>query len=81
MASNKVLELSLTGLDQHLQLNGNLLIPYQILHFFKRSQSHFLFVLVHVDDIIITGSSPQMIQQVISNLQSTFALKDFGELN
>ncbi|KAH9736625.1 retrovirus-related pol polyprotein from transposon RE1 [Citrus sinensis] len=49
--------------------------------FFKKVQSHLLLVLVYVDDIIVTGSSSCLIQQVISNLQSTFALKDLGELN
>ena len=49
--------------------------------FFKRVQGHLLLVLVYVDDIIVTGSSTCLIQQVISNLQSTFALKDLGELN
>ncbi|KAH9800494.1 retrovirus-related pol polyprotein from transposon RE1 [Citrus sinensis] len=49
--------------------------------FFKRTQGHLLLVLVYVDDIIITGSSPQLVQQAIINFQSAFALKDLGALN
>lgn len=40
-----------------------------------------LLILVYADDIIITGSNAQLIQQVIDNLESTFALKDLSELN
>lgn len=36
---------------------------------------------MYVDDIIITCSNAQLIQQVIDNLESTFALKDLSELN
>lgn len=49
--------------------------------FFKRVQGYLLLILVYVDDIIITGSNAQLIQQVIDNLKSTFALKDLSELN
>ncbi|KAH9661600.1 retrovirus-related pol polyprotein from transposon RE1 [Citrus sinensis] len=49
--------------------------------FFQRTQGHLLLVLVYVDDIIVTGSDSIQIQQVINNLQSTFALKDLGELH
>ena len=34
-----------------------------------------------MDDIIVTGSNYQLVQQVILNMQKTFALKDLGELN
>lgn len=40
-----------------------------------------LLLLVYVDDIVITGSNLLLVAQVISDLQSTFALKDLGELN
>ncbi|KAH9754624.1 retrovirus-related pol polyprotein from transposon RE1 [Citrus sinensis] len=49
--------------------------------FFKSTQGHLLLVLVYVDDIIITGSNPQLVQQTITNFQSVFALKDLGALN
>ena len=34
-----------------------------------------------MDDIIVTGSDSAQIQQVITNPQTTFALKDLGELH
>ena len=49
--------------------------------FYKWENGHILLVLVYVDDIIVTGSSYQLVQQVILNMQKTFALKDLGELN
>lgn len=49
--------------------------------FLKRVYHHHLLVLVYVDNIIVTGSSSHLIQQVITDLQSTLALKDLGELN
>ena len=49
--------------------------------FFKRTQGHLLLILVYVDDIIIAGSNSQLVQQIITNFQSTFALKDLGALN
>ena len=38
-------------------------------------------MLVYVDEIIITSSSSDKVQQVIQDMQKTFALKDLGELN
>ena len=40
-----------------------------------------LIVLVYVDDIIVTGSSPVLIQQLIHKLHSLFALRDLGQLS
>jgi len=38
-------------------------------------------MLVYVDDILITGSSPTLVQQIISNLNGHFSLKQLGELD
>ena len=46
-------------------------------HFGKTST---LVVLVYVDDIIITGSSPSMVHNLIQKLNSTFSLRDLGNL-
>ncbi|GAA0185651.1 transmembrane signal receptor [Lithospermum erythrorhizon] len=46
--------------------------------FIKRSGSSILFLLVYVDDILITGPSNAAIQTVIDQLYLDFALKDMG---
>lgn len=37
-----------------------------------------LYVLIYVDDILVTGSHPPAIQQLISSLSSEFAVRDLG---
>ena len=49
--------------------------------FYKWIGGQVIFVLIYVDDIIITGSSGQLVQQVITNMQNAFALKDLGKLS
>ncbi|WVY95077.1 hypothetical protein V8G54_034165 [Vigna mungo] len=39
-----------------------------------------LYLLVYVDDIIVTGSSPDAISTLISRLAAKFSLKDMGNL-
>lgn len=43
--------------------------------------SHIIYMLVYVDDIIVTGNSSSLIQHIISQLHSNFALKQLGELD
>lgn len=40
-----------------------------------------VYILVYVDDIIITGRHIDIVQKVIKNLSVRFSLKDLGELN
>ncbi|KAF7831723.1 Retrovirus-related Pol polyprotein from transposon TNT 1-94 [Senna tora] len=49
--------------------------------FIRRSSHSVMFILVYVDDVIITGSSLQEIQTLISSLHAQFALKDMGSLH
>ncbi|KAL9271063.1 Retrovirus-related Pol polyprotein from transposon RE1-like protein [Drosera capensis] len=41
----------------------------------------FLYLLVYVDDIIVTGNSASHVSQVISALSTDFAVKDLGPLH
>ncbi|KAL5559983.1 hypothetical protein UlMin_036194 [Ulmus minor] len=45
------------------------------------STSSTLFILVYVDDIIVTGSCKEEIEHVILLLNISFSLKDIGDLN
>ena len=45
------------------------------------SNSMVPVILVYVDDIIVTSSNSLLIEQLISSLNSCFALKDLGPLN
>ncbi|XP_057514981.1 uncharacterized mitochondrial protein AtMg00810-like [Actinidia eriantha] len=43
--------------------------------------SDIIYILVYVDDILITGSSSSLIESIISNMSSSFALKNLGSLH
>ncbi|KAK9102913.1 hypothetical protein Sjap_020167 [Stephania japonica] len=49
--------------------------------FVFKNGSQVLYLLVYVDDIIVTGSNNSLIQSFISKLHDSFALSDIGELN
>nr|KYP52467.1 hypothetical protein KK1_025587 [Cajanus cajan]KYP52510.1 hypothetical protein KK1_025630 [Cajanus cajan] len=42
---------------------------------------HTIYILVYVDDILITGSSQAFIQNLINRLNTLFPLKDLGKLH
>jgi hypothetical protein len=39
------------------------------------------YLLLYVDDIVLTASSPQLLQWIITSLQQEFAMKDLGQLH
>ena len=43
--------------------------------------STIAFLLLYVDDIVLTGNNPQFISQLIVNLSKVFVLKDMGTLD
>ena len=49
--------------------------------FVYQSGSTILYLLLYVDDIIITGNASNQITYHISALSATFDLKDLGPLN
>ena len=38
-------------------------------------------MLLYVDDIVLTASSPHLLRRIISALQQEFSMKDLGELH
>ena len=49
--------------------------------FTKVTLSTTTYILIYVSDIIVTGSSPTYIIELIQHLNSSFALKDIGPLH
>ena len=49
--------------------------------FVYKSKGHIIYILVYVDDIIITGTSNVVIQQLTTKLHSNFSLKQLGKLD
>lgn len=49
--------------------------------FIYKKHSKFVYVLVYVDDILVTGSDPVLVQQVITSLANRFSIKDMGNLS
>lgn len=49
--------------------------------FILRHLHNVTVVLVYVDDLIITGNSTTLSQQVINHLKTSFAVKDLGDIH
>ncbi|XP_039069044.1 uncharacterized protein LOC120215420 [Hibiscus syriacus] len=49
--------------------------------FVRKTANNILYLLVYVDDIILTGSSEIKVQTIIDKLNKQFALKDLGVLS
>jgi Reverse transcriptase (RNA-dependent DNA polymerase) len=49
--------------------------------FIFKSKGIIIYLMVYVDDIILTGNSPAALQSLITALNSEFSLKDLGTLN
>ena len=50
------------------------------LFIYNKCNTH-IFVLIYVDDIIVTSSSDEAVTALLKDLGSKFALKDLGDLN
>ncbi|KAE8711850.1 hypothetical protein F3Y22_tig00110271pilonHSYRG00126 [Hibiscus syriacus] len=48
--------------------------------FIKKDDQHYVYLLVYVDDIIITGHLSDQVNEVVRLLSDKFSLKDLGQL-
>ncbi|XP_065632023.1 uncharacterized mitochondrial protein AtMg00810-like [Quercus suber] len=65
---------------QLLHLDFSISCCYSSL-FILRCEKLVVYLLVYVDDIVLTGNNPQFIDSLISQLSSSFELKDLGSLH
>lgn len=42
---------------------------------------NILFLLVYVDDLVLTGNNGNLMDQLVTTLNNMFALKDLGSLS
>ncbi|KAK1416517.1 hypothetical protein QVD17_32308 [Tagetes erecta] len=49
--------------------------------FIFQQGKHIIYFMVYVDDIVLTGSHPKVLEKFISTLASRFSLKDLGMLH
>jgi histone deacetylase 1/2 len=49
--------------------------------FFLKGKDHITFLLIYVDDIIVTGSNNKFLQAFVKQLNDVFSLKDLGHLH
>lgn len=48
--------------------------------FILKNQEKMICILIYVDDILLTGPRFEVIQELVSDLNSKFDLKNLGEL-
>jgi hypothetical protein len=66
--------------DSLLEFGFTQLLVHTSLFLFHQGVVH-LFLLIYVDDILITGTHSSVIVTLLAKLQTDFALKDLGELS
>jgi len=49
--------------------------------FVYRRGSDIVYLLLYVDDIVLTASSAALLRRIIQALQQEFSMKDLGELH
>jgi hypothetical protein len=57
-----------------------LFLPRRIRLFIFQHDGVQIFMLVYIDDIVITGSIPAVVDRLVRSLSDTFPIKDLGPL-
>jgi len=68
-------------IDQYVTDHGFQWSPSDVNLYIKHVGDDILFVVVYVDDLIITGSSAHLIHGIKQDLCSTFDMTNFGILH
>jgi histone deacetylase 1/2 len=67
--------------SNYIQQIGFTRCPYDQYLFYRQQGSDVLLLLIYVDDILLTGSSPSQISAFITHLSSVFCMKDLGDVH
>ncbi|KAK8926100.1 hypothetical protein KSP39_PZI018394 [Platanthera zijinensis] len=67
-----------SNIDMHLIRSSFERCPVEPSLYTKRSQGEIIILLLYVDDLIITGSSPEMIREFKMNLMQQYEMPDLG---
>ncbi|GAB2268299.1 hypothetical protein Dimus_038706 [Dionaea muscipula] len=70
-----------TTLDTYLQQQGFTRCPHEYAFYVKKMEYKLLLICVYVDDLLITGSSLQQIEQFKHSLVGKFEMTDLGLMN
>lgn len=68
-------------LGQYLLIQGFINSTSDASLFIRNTGRDITYILVYVDDMIVTGSNYGLISSIIANLAQRFSLKDLGELS
>ena len=80
MVLNKLLELGLRNFHNTLLGFSFKQSKYDASLFLHKGNVGVVFLLVYVDDIIISGSDGPLIQKLQQHLHNVFHMKDLGDL-
>jgi len=67
--------------SNYIQQMGYTRCPYYQSLFYRQQGSNVLLLLIYVDDILLTGSSPSQISSFITHLSFVFRMKDLGDVH
>lgn len=81
MASNNPLECGLIGSMQNLNTMGYKPTKSDSLLFIKINNSSTVYILIYVDDLIITRNEEEEVRKLTGYLHKQFSIKDLGSIS
>jgi hypothetical protein len=68
-------------IDEYLMKLGFVKSPSESTLYIKGDQVNFLVISLYVDDLLVTGSSVELIQQFKDDMKQVFEMSDLGEMS